>query len=148
MGKAAMKESAWRGKSLAELSEAEWEDLCDCCGKCCLHKIEDEDTEEILFTAVACRLLDIQRCRCTDYANRRQHVPECLQVREILDHPEWLPQTCAYRLLSAGEELPDWHPLVADRPDEVHRAGISVRSYAVSEGQVDRIEDHVIEWLR
>ena len=143
-----MIDSGWRGKALNELSPEVWESLCDGCAKCCLHKIEDEDTGEILFTSVACRLLDIDRCRCTDYANRRERVPECLQIRDVLDHPQWLPSTCGYRLLAEGQDLPDWHPLVTGESDAVHRAGISIRSYAISEEQVDCIEDHVIEWLR
>ncbi len=135
------------GKSLAELIPEEWESLCDGCGKCCLHKLEDEDTGEILFTRVACRLLDISRCRCTDYLHRSERVPDCLNVRELLDRPHWLPSTCAYRLLAEGRELPFWHPLLSGDPSAVHRAGVSVRAYALSEEQVDCIEDHVVEGL-
>lgn len=140
-----MTETWWRAKSLAELSPAEWESLCDGCGKCCLHKIEDEDTGEILYTAVACRLLDIERCRCSDYPQRQQRVPDCLNVHDVLDRLHWLPVTCAYRLLAEGEDLPEWHPLVAGNPDAVHRAGISVRDYAIAETDSLCLEDHVIE---
>ncbi|RYU62938.1 YcgN family cysteine cluster protein [Methylolobus aquaticus] len=143
-----MIDDGWKGKALNELSPEAWESLCDGCAKCCLHKIEDEDTGEILFTSVACRLLDIDRCRCTDYANRSERVPECLQIRDALDHPQWLPSTCGYRLIAEGQDLPDWHPLIAGRTDAVHRAGISIRSFAISEEQVGCIDEHVIEWLR
>jgi uncharacterized cysteine cluster protein YcgN (CxxCxxCC family) len=133
---------------MADLSDDEWEALCDGCGKCCLHKLEDEDTREILFTSVACRLLDIDRCRCTRYATRRREVPDCLDIREALHHPHWLPETCAYRLIAGGLPLPAWHPLVSARTDSVHRAGISIRSYAIPEQQAEHLEEHVIEWLR
>lgn len=129
------------------MSTEQWESLCDGCGKCCLHKLEDEDTEEILYTRVACSLLDIKRCRCTDYRNRTAQVPDCLQVRQLLDKLHWLPSTCAYRLLAEGRDLPLWHPLVSGDPDSVHRTGVSVRAFAVSEDQAGCIEDHVIEGL-
>jgi len=134
--------------NLAEMSHDEWERLCDGCAKCCLHKLEDEDTGEIFFTQVACRLLDISQCRCTDYQNRRARVPACLNVRQHLDKPHWLPSTCAYRLLSEGKPLPSWHPLVSCDGDSVHHAGASVRAYAIPEDHADCVEDHVIEWLR
>lgn len=139
--------SFWREKSLDQLSAEEWESLCDGCAKCCLHKLEDEDTGEILFTGVACRLLDIDRCRCVDYPHRMERVPECLNVRLLRDKPHWLPSTCAYRLLADGRDLPPWHPLVSGDAATVHRAGISVRAYALPEDQVLCLEDHVIEGL-
>lgn len=137
----------WRTTALDQLSDDEWESLCDGCGKCCLHKLEDEDTGEILFTRVACRLLEISRCRCSDYENRLRRVPECLDVRRHMDKLSWLPSTCAYRLLGEGLDLPPWHPLVCGEPSAVHRAGVSVRDYALPEEQIDRVEDYVVEGL-
>ena len=139
--------SFWREKSLQEMTEREWESLCDGCGRCCLHKLEDEDTGEILFTRVACHLLDIATCRCGNYPNRKKLVPDCLSLRQGFTQFHWLPSTCAYRLLDEGEDLPEWHPLVSGRADSVHRAEISVRDFALPENSVHRLEDHVIEWL-
>jgi len=124
----------WKNKTLAEMSKQEWESLCDGCALCCLHKLEDEDTGEIFFTDIACKLLDTQTCRCTDYPARAQIVKECLVLSP--DLPEvfsWLPGTCAYRRLSEGKDLPQWHPLITGDPDSVHEAGISVMGKATSE---------------
>ncbi|MEW6036877.1 MAG: YcgN family cysteine cluster protein [Pseudomonadota bacterium] len=137
----------WRAKALAELSQAEWESLCDGCGKCCLHKLEDEDTGEILYTRVACRLLDIAACRCTGYQDRFRLVPDCMDLRQVPDQFHWLPASCAYRLLGEDKDLPEWHPLVSGRDDSVHLARKSVREFAISETGVDCIEDHVVEGL-
>ncbi len=139
--------SFWRDKALDALGVDEWESLCDGCAKCCLHKLEDEDTGEILFTGVACRLLDINRCRCTDYSHRMERATGCLSVRLLRDKSHGLPSTCAYRLLAEGGDLPPWHPLVSGDAESVHRAGISVRAYAVPEDQVGCVEDHVLEGL-
>jgi uncharacterized cysteine cluster protein YcgN (CxxCxxCC family) len=124
----------WKRKSLAEMSEAEWESLCDGCALCCLQKLEDDETGEIFFTDLACRLLDLATCRCTDYAARVKEVAACLALSP--DDPQtfrWLPSSCAYRRLSEGRELADWHPLVTGDSESVHRAGISARGKAVSE---------------
>ncbi len=127
----------WKSKSLEQLSDAEWESLCDGCGRCCLNKIEDTDSGEIFLTRVACKLLDIQSCRCSDYPNRQKKVPDCIRIDvEQVRSLSWLPNTCGYRLVEEGKDLPWWHPLVSGDPETVHAAGISVRSLAKSERNV------------
>lgn len=124
----------WERKNLAELNAEEWEALCDGCAKCCVHKLEDEDTGEVLYTCVACRLLDLETCRCTGYAQRHELVPDCAVLSP--DHPEvfeWMPETCAYRLLHEGRPLPDWHPLLTGDPASVHAHGASARRRLVPE---------------
>ncbi|HEX5787844.1 MAG TPA: YcgN family cysteine cluster protein [Woeseiaceae bacterium] len=129
-----MAEEFWKRKSLAELDRREWESLCDGCALCCLHKVEDEDTGALFYTNLACRLLDTDTCRCTDYANRVKLVSDCLRLSaDSTEAFEWLPETCAYRLLARGSDLPAWHPLVTGDPDSVHAAGISVRGRVRSE---------------
>ena len=137
----------WKQKSLAEMTPGEWESLCDHCGRCCLHKVEDPDTRVIYYTDVACRLYDAGACRCSDYANRNARVPMCVHLTPTAARDfDWLPGTCAYRLLARGKSLPDWHPLVSGRQETVHNAGISIRNIAVSEDDVDEDdwEDHII----
>jgi uncharacterized cysteine cluster protein YcgN (CxxCxxCC family) len=137
----------WEAKRLDELTPAEWEALCDGCGKCCLEKLEDVETGEISYTNVACRLLDLQRCRCRRYAERRRFVPNCEQLTpQNVATLGWLPSTCAYRLRAAGLPLPAWHPLVTGDPESVHRAGISVRGRAVAERDAGPLEHHIVEW--
>lgn len=143
------KSNFWEQKKLSELNEKEWESLCDGCGRCCLLKLEDEETGEIFYTDVACKLLDTETCRCTSYEQRVEKVPECL----VLDaeHNEYLhipPESCAYRRLYEGQPLADWHPLVSGDPESVHEAGISMRGKCVSETHIhpDDLEDRIIEF--
>ncbi len=137
----------WRRKSLAAMDRAEWESLCDGCGRCCLHKLRDDDTDEISFTNVACRLLDLNTSLCSDYAKRQRRVPDCVRLTpESLAEVDWLPPSCAYRRLSEGKDLPDWHPLVSGDPDSVRRAGAAVGGRVLSERDAGPLEHHVVEW--
>lgn len=129
----------WKTKTLAEMSEAEWESLCDGCGKCCLIGLEDADTGEIYLTDVACDLLDGAACRCKDYANRRQFVPDCVKLTpELVPELSWLPKTCAYRLVHEGQDLRWWHPLVSGDPETVHAANVSVRGKTRPQARVKK----------
>ena len=137
----------WRTKTLEEMTREEWESLCDGCARCCLLKLEDADTGEIAYTDIACRLLDLGTCRCTRYRQRLRMVPECVdltpeQVRKL----DWLPSTCAYRLVAEGQDLAWWHPLVSGDPETVHKAGISVRGRVVPERRGDDPEDRIVTW--
>ncbi|MFT6607287.1 MAG: putative cysteine cluster protein YcgN (CxxCxxCC family) [Halocynthiibacter sp.] len=134
---------------MGQMNSAEWEALCDGCGKCCLNKLEDPDTGEVALTRVACKLLDDQSCRCSQYDIRRQIVPECIVLSPgtIADHAYWMPQTCAYRLVYEGKPLPGWHPLISGDPNSVHAAGVSVQGMTVPEFELleDEWEEHIIE---
>ncbi len=142
-----MADEFWRLKSLAEMSRAEWESLCDGCGRCCLHKLRDDETDEISFTNVACRLLDLETARCSDYGHRRRRVPDCVQLTPAkLKKVDWLPPTCAYRLLDEGKDLFSWHPLVSGRAESVFEAGISVAGRALGERDAGPLEHHIVEW--
>ena len=144
---ASAKPPFWRTKRLAEMTGAEWESLCDGCGKCCLHKLEDIDTGEIAFTNVACRLLDLGSCRCGDYLNRKRLVADCIVLSpDKVADLSWLPESCAYRLIWQGEDLAWWHPLVSGDPETVHQAGISVRGRAVNERKAGDLANHVVDW--
>ncbi len=139
----------WKVKTLDEMTAAEWESLCDGCGRCCLNKLEDWETGEIAFTSVACRLLDGRSCRCRDYPNRQEKVPDCIGLTpEIVRTLTWLPPTCAYRLVDEGRDLYWWHPLVSGDADTVHQAGISVRDRTVREQDVapEDLEDYIVDW--
>ena len=124
----------WKTKTLAEMSNAEWESLCDGCGLCCLNKLEDWDTGEVVFTSVACRLLDTTTARCRDYRNRKAFVPDCLRLTpKLVSEVAWLPKTCAYKLRAKGRPLPEWHYLISGDPASVVRAGVSISGRVVSE---------------
>lgn len=132
-------------RSLGLLSRTEWEALCDGCGQCCLHKVEDADTGEIYHTNVACKLLDLKTARCSDYAHRRRFVPDCLRLTpETAGSLEWLPPSCAYRLRANDEPLPEWHYLVCGDRDAVHHAGFSVAGKVVSETVAGPLENHIV----
>jgi len=138
----------WQKKSLDQMTPEEWESLCDGCARCCIVKFEDVDTAEIFYTDVVCSLLDIERCQCSDYPHRHQLVPTCLVLNpDIIKQLNWMPETCAYRLLAQGKKLEWWHPLVSGTPDSVHRAGISVRGKVFLEKDIpaEEIEDHIID---
>lgn len=129
------------------MSESEWESLCDRCGKCCLHKLQDDDSDRVHYTNVACRLLNLGTCQCKDYANRWDSVPDCVQLGPlVMDGIDWLPSTCAYSLLAKGKTLPWWHPLVSGDPETVHRAGISVRSKCIPENRAGPLNHHIVTW--
>jgi len=134
---------------LKDLNRQEWEALCDGCGKCCLNKLEDEETGDVALTRVACRLLDGTTCQCSKYATRHQYVPECIVLtsKTIPKNLYWLPQTCAYKLRFEGKPLPSWHPLLTGDPNSVHDAGVSVQGMTLSEVEVsdEDWEDHIIE---
>jgi uncharacterized cysteine cluster protein YcgN (CxxCxxCC family) len=132
------------------LSRSDWEKLCDGCARCCLHKIEFEDTGEIVYTSIVCRYLDQQSCRCRVYDNRTRLVPACHRLTpENLEEIYFMPATCAYRLLAEGQKLPPWHPLVSGDPNSVNSAGISVRGRVMSEEDVsaEDWQDHVVDWV-
>ena len=142
----ALRERFWE-RPLAELSREEWEALCDGCGRCCLHKVEDEDTGEIDETNVACTLLDCETARCKDYKNRKAFVPDCLRLTlKLVDRVPWLPDTCAYRRRAEDRPLPRWHYLISGDREAVVRAGVSVAGRVISEDEAGPLEHHIVEW--
>jgi uncharacterized cysteine cluster protein YcgN (CxxCxxCC family) len=140
----------WKTKTLEQMSDAEWESLCDGCARCCLEKLEDEDTGKIYFTDVGCRLLDSGTCACRDYPNRSAKVADCVRLSpENVRTLHWLPPSCAYRLVAEGRDLYWWHPLISGDRNTVHEAGVSVRGRVeASEGDVtvDELQDHIVQW--
>jgi len=140
----------WEHKTLDELDGEEWEALCDGCGRCCLLKIEDEDSGQLFYTNVVCEHYDNDHSRCRHYRDRSLLVPDCIKVTpEVARTQNWLPDTCAYRLLAEGKALYDWHPLISGNPDSVRAAGISVRDKVISERYVhpDELPEHLAHWL-
>jgi len=141
----------WKKKSLSELSKDEWESLCDCCGRCCLRKVEYEQAGEVYYTDIACKYLDEETCQCIEYARSSSLVSDCLKLSpEDVKNFFWLPATCAYRLIAEGRDLEEWHMLLSKDPESVHRAGYSVRGRVVREESVseDDVEDHIIDWVK
>ncbi len=140
----------WENTKLQDMSESQWEMLCDGCAKCCLIKLEDEGTGEVVYTKVVCRLLEMDSCQCTQYQQRHELVPNCVWLKpHHLQEFIWLPVTCAYRLLSEKEPLPDWHPLVSGDPNAVVEAGVSIKGRVLSEEYVhpDGLDEHIINWV-
>lgn len=136
----------WKTKKLAEMNRQEWESLCDGCGRCCLNKLEDEDTGRFIYTRAACKLLDLDTCRCKDYPNRSRKVPDCVTLTpQNVPELGWLPSTCAYRLLDEGKDLPWWHPLLSGDSETVKQAGIWIGDDAYPETgiTVDQLVDHI-----
>ena len=145
MGQVGAKRERFWERPLDDLNRAEWEALCDGCGQCCLHKVEDEDTGEFYNTNVACKLLDLETARCSDYRNRRTYVPDCMRLTlRNAGELEWLPKTCAYRLRAHDEQLPQWHYLLTGDHEAMHSAGISVIGKVVSEQDAGPIEHHIV----
>lgn len=146
-----MSANFWEEKALSDMTISQWESLCDGCGKCCLHKLEDEDDDKLYYTDIACKLLDIESCRCADYKNRVKKVPSCLTLTSAtLKDVHFLPDTCAYRLLSEDKPLASWHPLISGNNASVHEAGISVSGRVLSETYIhpDDFETRVIHWIK
>lgn len=139
----------WEEKSLKEMTRKEWEDLCDGCGKCCLNKIEDEDTGDIFFTNVGCKLFESRTCKCSNYNNRKKLVADCqILTPKKVNSLTWLPSSCSYRRVNEGKGLPDWHHLVSGSKSTIHRAGASLKGKIVlNEQNVKDLEDHVVDWL-
>jgi uncharacterized cysteine cluster protein YcgN (CxxCxxCC family) len=132
----------WQTKTLEQMTAPEWESLCDGCGLCCLVRFEDEETLEVIPTRVHCKLFDSEKCRCSDYANRKKFVPDCIKLTPgNIEALEWMPASCAYRRLHEGKDLPKWHPLITGDPESVHRAGVSVRGQTISEVTLADPED-------
>ena len=136
----------WQTKRLEEMSPQEWESVCDGCAKCCLLKLEDEDSGDIAYTRLHCRLLDGKACRCSDYENRKAKVPDCVILTpQSVSQIRWMPKSCAYRRLHEGRGLPDWHHLVCGDRERIHAEGQSVRGKTLSEDTV--LEEDQIDWI-
>ena len=137
----------WKHKTLYQLDYEEWDALCDGCGKCCVCKLQDEDTGKIAVTDVACKLLDLDHCRCTDYANRTSKVPDCMVLTPAnVNQVSWLPTTCAYRLVAQGKNLPDWHPLITRDAGSTISAGQSMSGRLLSETEAGDLIKHIVAW--
>ena len=138
----------WKTKTLEEMTREEWESLCDGCARCCLLKLENEETGDVFYTDVACKLLDIHACRCTRYKDRQKIVHDCVTLTpDNVRGLTWMPSTCAYRLVLEGKDLYHWHPLVTGDPDSTLKSGMSVRGRVTPENEAaDDLEDRIVEW--
>ncbi|MEQ3696805.1 MAG: YcgN family cysteine cluster protein [Pseudomonadales bacterium] len=146
----ALNRAFWETTPLTEMTKDQWESLCDGCGKCCLQKFIDDETDELVYTNIACQLLDRSSCQCSDYSQRKQRVPDCTQLTVAdIDQFDWLPVSCSYRLVAMGLPLPEWHHLLTGDRDSIKAAGMSVANRCVSELDVseDDIETHIIQWV-
>lgn len=149
--RAELREKFWKNYPLDQLTNTEWEALCDGCGLCCLVKLQDEDDGEVVYTKVACQLLDTQTAQCSDYANRKQFVPDCLQLTpKLVPQLNWLPKSCAYKRVDQGLDLPDWHPLLTGKAQSDIPAKKSAAKRCISEKDInpDDIEEYVVRWVR
>ena len=142
------KKHFWETKSLKQMTKYEWESLCDGCGKCCLHKLEDIDTGEVSISNVACSFLDEETCNCKDYSNREKNVPDCISLDlKNIKKLQWLPETCAYRLIDEGKSLYNWHHLISGSKSTIHEYGMSVRDYSINESKLNDAEEYILEWF-
>jgi len=145
------KQPFWKTISFDQMTPEQWESLCDGCGRCCLYKFEDVDTHEFFYTNVVCRFLDLETCQCTVYSERKEKMPSCIILSPTrIPKLTWLPDTCAYRLVNEGKDLPKWHPLVSGDPLTVHQAGISIQNKAIPEQDIDMrdLENYIIDQIR
>jgi len=139
----------WTEKALSDMTTGEWESLCDGCARCCLEKLQDINTDEISYTEVACAMLNLDTCRCSNYPQRQRYMPDCVELtKHNVAELQWMPSTCAYRLLAEGKHLPAWHPLMTGDPQSAMTAGISVKGRAVAEHDAGDLEDHIVDWPR
>ena len=138
----------WKNKPLQEMNSEEWESLCDGCAKCCIFKFEEDDTGHILQTDVVCKLLNIETCNCTKYEQRKILVPDCITITpDNILQLKWMPESCSYRLLALGKNLPDWHPLITNNAKSSQQAGKTVQGQVISESEVEDVEDRIIGWF-
>ena len=142
------KNKFWKYKTLKQMTDQEWESLCDGCGKCCLHKLEDIDTREISISNVSFMYLDQNTCACTDYKNRQKNVSDCIKLStENIEELSWLPHTCSYRLVFNNDDLPVWHHLITGDKNTIHEEGMSVKNYSVNEKDIKDVNEYILDWF-
>ena len=142
------KDNFWKSKTLKQMTNDEWESLCDGCGKCCLHKLEDIDTGEISVSNVSCMYLDLKTCGCMDYENRHKNVKDCIKLTpETINKINWLPNTCSYKLVLNNDDLPDWHHLLSGDKNTIHERGMSVKNFSISEKDISDVNEYILDWF-